>query len=84
MDPADNAPYGRVFYTLMHLLINDVSEAEFAQLSAAVRRRYSNPHRVELALGRFDSDALPTTAPHIGPRAELDRALGAFKKAGLE
>ena len=57
IDPVKHQAYGRVYYPLIHLLINDVSEVEFAQFftTAIFGDGSIYPRYVELTLGEFGS-----------------------------
>ena len=61
IDPVEHSAYGRVYYPLVDLLLRDASEVEFAQFftAAIFGDGTITPYYVELALGEFDSDALP-------------------------
>ena len=72
IDPVEHQAYGRVYYPLMHLLVNDVSEVHFAQFftAAIFGDGTITPYYVELTLGEF------------GPRSET-LPYGRFHKLAL-
>ncbi|MCY0889971.1 MAG: PaRep2b protein [Pyrobaculum arsenaticum] len=88
IDPVENAPYGRVYYPLMHLLINDVSEAELAQFftAAIFGDGTINPYDIRLILGEFDSDKLPYDRFHKLALwiAVIEKYRPVFEKYGVD
>ena len=61
IDPVEHSAYGRIYYPLTHLLINDVSEVELAQFFTTVILGDGtvNHYYAELALGEFGAGKLP-------------------------